>query len=100
MSEYDVRYLVVARELWLRATSHPRAVWFADFSQTPRAWREPYDGDLPLRGSVDGAQWELDVRGDERPFAYTPRALRPFASTQVVVERPSVLVDGVVEIGG
>jgi hypothetical protein len=100
VSPYEVRYLVVAGELWLRATTQPRAVWFADFSGTPQAWREPYDGELPLRGSVAGAQWDLDVRGEEHPFAYTPRALRRVASTQVVVERPSVLVDGVVEIDG
>ena len=100
MSTYEVRYLVVAGELWLRATSHPRAVWFADFSGAPRAWREPYDGDLPLQGTVDGARWDLDVRGETQPFAYTPRLLRRIASTQVVVERPTVLVDGVVEVDG
>ena len=101
MTAYDVRYLVVAGELWLRRTTHPRAVWFADFSVTPRAWREPSDGvELPLQGEVDGARWDLHVHGDMRPFAYTPRVLRAVASTQVVVEQPSVRVDGIVEVGG
>jgi hypothetical protein len=97
---YDVRYLVVADELWLRRTTHPPAVWFADFSGTPRAWREPHEGELPLQGEVAGARWDLRVSGDEQPFAYTPRVLRRVASTQVVVERPAVLVDGVVEVDG
>lgn len=100
MSTYDVRYLVVGGELWLRRTTHPPAVWFADFSATPRAWREPYDGELPLSGEVDGARWDLQLTGDVEEFAYTPRVLRPVASTQVVVEQPRVRVDGLVEIGG
>jgi hypothetical protein len=75
-------------------------VWFADFSTKPRAWREPYDGELPLRGEVAGARWDLRMSGAVDPFAYTPRVLRRVASTQVVVEQPAVRVDGVVEVGG
>jgi hypothetical protein len=97
VTQYRVAYLVVGGELWLRRTTHPPAVWFADFSATPRVWREPYEGvELPLRG----AHWDLQLSGDARPFAYTPRALERFASTQVVVERPTVRVTGAVEVDG
>jgi hypothetical protein len=101
---HEARYLVVAGELWLRHTANPDAVWFADFHGTPRAWREPRSVGLAfgdrLAGEVDGARWELELRGDEQAFAYTPALLRGVAGTQVLVERPALSVSGVVEVDG
>jgi hypothetical protein len=42
VSEYHLTYVAVGGALCLRRTTHPPAVWFADFSAAPRAWREPY----------------------------------------------------------
>jgi hypothetical protein len=100
MSRYDVRYLAVGGELWLRRTTHPPAVWFADFSGVPFVQREPYAGELPLRGSVGRASWDLTLDGDVRPFHYVPPLLRAVASTNVVIERPALRVGGRVTVDG
>jgi hypothetical protein len=100
----DAWYLVVNGVLWLRHTSQPRAVWFADFVDTPSARREPYDGELPfgdrLTGSCGDARWELTLGGGGSPTPYFPGWLRPIAATNVTAERPAVRVDGWFEAGG
>lgn len=100
---YDAWYLVVAGRIWVRQTSEP-AVWFADFTGTPTVRKERYTGELAfgdrIAGSVDGARWDLQVRGGGATFSYVPALLAPVASTQVVLERPATLVDGVVEVDG
>jgi hypothetical protein len=100
----DAWYLVVNGVLWLRHSSEPRAVWFADFAETPTARREPYDGELPfgdrLAGSCADARWDLTLQGGCEPFTYFTGALRPIASTNVDVLRPSVRVDGWFETNG
>jgi len=100
----DAWYLVVNGVLWLRHTSQPRAVWFADFAGTPTARREPYDGDLPfgdrLTGSCGDARWELRLHDGREPYTYFTGLLRPVASTNVDVLRPRALVDGWFEVGG
>lgn len=103
MNRYDAWYLVVAGRLWVRHTSEP-AVWFADFTGTPTVRKEQYAGELPfgerISGAVADARWDLHVRGGGETFSYVPALLAPVASTQVVLERPAALVDGVVEVDG
>jgi len=100
----DAWYLVVNGSFWLRHTSEPRAVWFADFTGSPTARREPFSGTLPfgerLVGTCADASWELSLRGSAAPFHYFPVWLRPVAATNVTVERPAVRVDGWFEAGG
>lgn len=97
-------YLVVNGVLWLRHTSHPRAVWFADFVDTPTARREPYAGELPfgdvLAGTCGDARWELALRGGGAPAHYFPGWLRPVAATNVTLQRPGLRVDGWFETNG
>jgi hypothetical protein len=103
VNRYDAWYLVVAGRLWIRHTSEP-AVWFGDFAGEPTVRKAQYDGVLEfgdrIAGAVAGASWDLEVRGGAPPFNYVPAALAPFASTQVVLERPAAIVDGVVEVDG
>lgn len=103
MNRYDAWYLVVAGRLWVRHTSEP-ARWFADFSGTPTVRKEHHGGDLPfgdrISGEVAGARWDLRVRGGGDAFSYVPAPVAPFASTQVVLERPAAVVDGIVEVDG
>jgi hypothetical protein len=104
MSGYEAWYLVVGGTLWLRHTSSPRSVWFADFTGTPTARRVPYDGELPfgeqLVGSCADASWDLRLRGGGEPFSYFTGVLRRIAATNVDVERPDVRVDGWFEAHG
>jgi hypothetical protein len=93
-------YLVVNGTLWLRRTTHPPAVWFADFVDAPTARREPYDGEFPLAGSCGDARWELALSDGREPFHYFPAWLRPVASTNVLAVRPAVRVNGWFETGG
>lgn len=97
----DAAYLVVNGRLWLRRTTHPRAVWFADFVGAPTARRERYEETaFPLAGACGDARWELTLRDGSPPFHYFPAWLRGIASTNVFVEHPAVRVDGWFEIGG
>lgn len=104
MSAVDAWYLVVNGRLWLRHSSLPRAVWFADFDAAPTARRSPYDGPLPfgdhLVGECEDAQWDLTLQDGGALFPYFSGVLRRVASTNVDVERPAVRVDGWYEAGG
>jgi hypothetical protein len=104
VSAHDAWYLVVGGALWLRHTSPPGAVWFADFAGEPTARKVPYDGPLPfgdrLAGSCGDARWDLTLSGGDEPFPYFSGWLRRIASSIVDVERPSVRVDGWFETHG
>jgi hypothetical protein len=124
---YEAWYLTVAGSFWIRYSLRIRAdsdgeaaLWLADFTTTPQARKTqmPLDsfstpaagwpiqigsgflGDTAARGDVDGARWDLHFDARETPFAYTPRLLRPLASTLVVVTKPALAISGVIEIDG
>lgn len=127
---YEAWYLTIAGSFWIRYSLRvpvdpgdegEAALWLADFTGTvPRAWRRslpleafrtPQGGwpieigggrlsDTEAIGELDGARWHLRFAGGERPFAYTPRLLRPLASTVVLVAKPSLAISGEVEVDG
>ena len=127
---YEVWYLTVAGSFWirysLRVPTDPdeegeAALWLADWTGgAPRARKASFPlealrtpgpgwplelgpgrlGDGAASGELDGARWELAFAADERPFTYTRPLMRPVASTQVVVVKPSLAISGVVEVDG
>ena len=127
---YEVWYLTVAGRFWirysLRVPTDPdedgeAALWLADWSgDAPRARKATFPlealrtpgagwplelgpgrlGDESASGEVDGARWQLTFAAEERPFEYTRPLMRPVASTQVVVVKPSLAISGIVELDG
>ena len=127
---YEVWYLTVAGRFWirysLRVPTDPdedgeAALWLADWTGgAPRARKASFPlealrtpgpgwplelgpgrlGDESAAGEVDGARWELTFAAEQRPFEYTRGLMRPVASTQVAVVKPSLAISGVVELDG
>ncbi len=127
---YEAWYLTVAGRFWIRyslrvptdeSDDGESALWLADWTgATPRArkatfaldaLRTPGDGwplelgpgrltDTEATGEIDGARWQLTFSAEQRPFAYTRPMMRPVASTQNVVVKPSLAISGFVELDG
>jgi hypothetical protein len=127
---YEAWYLTVAGRFWIRyslrvptddSDDGEAALWLADWTgETPRARKATFaldalrtpGGGWPLElgpgrltdteatGEIDGARWQLTFSAEQRPFAYTRPIMRPVASTQNVVVKPSLAISGFVELDG
>ena len=127
---YEAWYLTVAGRFWLRYSlrvpADPLAegecaLWLVGLHRDTtgaagdvsaiEAFRVPHEGwpvelgpgrltSAEATGEVDGASWRLRFDAGEDPFVYTPRLLRPFASTMVVVTKPWLAVSGEIVVDG